>query len=124
MRDKYKQRLYESNYRKTEKGRTQRKYTEAKSRAKRRGLSFSLSKEEYYRILANFICYYCNNSFKNEYAGINLDRIDNNKGYEKENVLPCCGHCNILRHTHLTIKETKIIIKLLKRLRKKEDLWK
>lgn len=27
-----------------------------------------------------------------------VDRIDNNKGYEFNNCVPCCGDCNIAKH--------------------------
>lgn len=35
-------------------------------------------------------CYYC--GILNRYNGI--DRIDSNKGYLMDNVVPCCTHCN------------------------------
>lgn len=33
--------------------------------------------------------------FKNGLNGI--DRVDNTRGYEKGNVVPCCGTCNLLK---------------------------
>ena len=70
--------------------------------AKDRNLSFNLTKEE-----ATFLfksnCYYCqrpphqvqNNKGSNgafTYTGI--DRVKNDTGYKKDNVVPCCKRCN------------------------------
>ena len=33
-----------------------------------------------------------------------IDRLDNSKGYEKENTVTCCGICNKMKLT-LTLKE-------------------
>ena len=36
----------------------------------------------------------------NEILSINgIDRLDNNKGYSKENCVPCCKYCNFAKHT-------------------------
>ena len=40
-------------------------------------------------------CYYCGSKIKN----IGLDRIDSKKGYEKDNLIPCCWICNRMKHT-------------------------
>jgi hypothetical protein len=39
--------------------------------------------------------------------GAHLDRIDNNKGYLFNNVLPCGSLCNSIRMNNLTVEETK-----------------
>jgi hypothetical protein len=71
--------------------------------AKRRGILFSLS----FDVVRNIIfsnCFYCekqpSNFMKTRnrrpinifYSGI--DRVDNSKGYEEGNVVPCCWECN------------------------------
>jgi hypothetical protein len=66
-------------------------------------------------------CYYCNGDL-NE-MGIGLDRLDNTIGYLKNNVVPCCDKCNRLKHTSLSKEETLEVIKLLKKLRNKVNLW-
>lgn len=64
---------------------------------------FSLGFVEFKAIVCR-PCHYCgsepaltrwragNFSFSCRYNGI--DRADNKKGYEKENIVPCCGPCN------------------------------
>jgi hypothetical protein len=75
-----------------------RSYT---NQAKNRGLSFSLSINEF-KNLTSSSCYYCGALPSNErkargnesYFYNGLDRKDNNIGYEIENCLPCCFFCN------------------------------
>jgi len=71
-------------------------------------LEFELSKEEF-KILTKKNCYYCNTepkqvcfteNRKNKYIYNGIDRIDSNKGYEINNVLPCCGFCNRMKLNH------------------------
>lgn len=98
------------------------KLKQAKTRAKYKKLEFSLTLDEYKLIIKNNQCYYnCGNGLSE--TGTDLDRIDNDKGYTLENVLPCCGECNKLRADRLSVEETLQVIKLLKQLRNKEDIW-
>lgn len=66
---------------------------------KSRGLSWSLSYEEAFSILA-CNCLYCGSPPSQRHTNYpewpynGIDRIDNNKGYESGNVIPCCGTCN------------------------------
>ncbi len=42
-------------------------------------------------------CYYCGDSpFKG--CG-SIDRVDNKKGYLRDNCVPCCGYCNMMKGT-------------------------
>ena len=45
-----------------------------------------------------------------------LDRIDNNKGYIEDNIVPACLGCNRARHDYFTVEEFKkigeVIIKI------------
>lgn len=41
-----------------------------------------------------------------------LDRVDSNKGYTKDNVVPCCKYCNRAK-SDLTTKEFKKLITLI-----------
>lgn len=60
-------------------------------------------------------CIYCGDSHK-----VGCDRIDNNCGHTKDNVVPCCYECNCARNNNFSFEEMKIIgaaIKKVKELR-------
>lgn len=69
--------------------------------AKARNVKFNLSYEQF-EDLASSPCYYCgkvrtgrqkyNNRMTILYTGI--DRVDNDKGYQSDNCVPCCKSCN------------------------------
>ena len=57
-------------------------------------------------------CIYCNNNLN-----IGCDRIDNNIGHIKTNVVPCCYICNIVRSNNFTIEEMKLLGKVIEEIR-------
>lgn len=72
--------------------------------AKTRGYGFSLSKEQFTDLIFSN-CAYCNTPPSNckatnrgrvRYNGI--DRLDNDLGYESDNVAPCCIVCNRMKN--------------------------
>lgn len=92
-------------------------YTRAKAVAKQRKKPFLISLDEYVTVISQ-PCYYCNgllNDGKNR--GIGLDRKDNSKGYENNNILSSCGFCNNLRGDRLSIDEMKKVAELIISLR-------
>lgn len=68
------------------------RYNIYKKNAKKRGLEFQLSKDEFY-LMTSQPCYYCGD-IKN-YSGI--DRVDSSKGYVLNNCVPCCEICNKMK---------------------------
>lgn len=72
-----------------------------RSGAKRRGLGFSITIEQFFA-LSQMDCVYCGiEPQEREWKGQNskgkmngLDRVDSNDGYIISNVVPCCFHCN------------------------------
>lgn len=76
-------------------------YREYVAKAKDRKIEFNLSLEDAYNLFKSN-CYYCDSPPSNirvrstgvevKYQGI--DRVNNDIGYEKENVVPCCKYCN------------------------------
>jgi hypothetical protein len=62
--------------------------------SKKRGIDFKLTKELFNSLIIQK-CFYCDYIKDGEVNGI--DRIDNNKGYLKENVVACCETCNIAK---------------------------
>lgn len=79
--------------------RTVRKY---KRNAKKRGLEYKLTDEQFKEITQRN-CFYCGAKPGNinkpkhcngEYIYNGIDRVDNNKGYTIDNVVACCRFCN------------------------------
>lgn len=82
-------------------------YSNYKSKSKLKKWEFELSKEEFKNIVIQN-CYYCGlppNKFRLDRIKSNrkidcsfllngVDRKDSEKGYVKDNVLPCCEDCN------------------------------
>lgn len=76
--------------------------------ARNRNHSWELSKAEF-RILTSSNCYYCgavpsnikrtdkNNYLLYEYIYNGIDRVDNTKGYTKDNCVACCTICNLAK---------------------------
>ncbi|KAA6358418.1 MAG: hypothetical protein EZS28_046055, partial [Streblomastix strix] len=80
-----------------------------------RDLSNNVTIDDYYYfkdIFKNQRCHICNARFtwKNRPT---LDRIDNNKGHSKSNVLPCCLYCNTCK-ANRDENQMKLMIQLRK----------
>lgn len=94
-------------YRSTPKGR----FTTYKGSARNKGLPFELTLEDHFTPGAPNTfwqkpCTYCNDKIET----IGLDRIDNDKGYTIDNVVSCCGDCNLTRGNRWTYEEMETII--------------
>ena len=70
-----------------------------KSNARKKNNEFTLSLEEFTEIVV-FPCTYCGESENR----IGIDRIDNEKGYTKENSTSCCKVCNYMKRK-MSVKE-------------------
>jgi hypothetical protein len=69
-----------------------------KSNAKTRCIEFNLTLDDFIDYIDSN-CYYCND---NKSKGI--DRVDNSKGYSKNNCVSCCKFCNIMKNNY-TLEE-------------------
>ncbi len=78
------------------------RFTDSKRSAKARNLEWSIP-FEIYRELILKSCTYCSGPLPETKTG--LDRIDNDKGYLTDNVVPCCRYCNQLRSDIFTYEE-------------------
>jgi hypothetical protein len=76
---------------------------------------------EKFKELTSSDCFYCGkkpeDSMKSKsehsaYSYNGLDRIDSNKGYTTDNVIPCCGMCNRMKLDHTQEEFKKQIIKI------------
>lgn len=68
------------------------KYSSYKKNAATRKLEFNLSFDEFVSFWKT-PCGYCGS----EIDTIGLDRLDNLKGYDVDNVIPCCKICNFMK---------------------------
>lgn len=90
-------------------------YSSFKGQCKYRGVVFTLTLEEYLTIRKNK-CTYCKGKLP---AMGGLDRIDLARGYELDNVLPCCTACNVIKNQYLTVEEMRVAMKAVLALRSK-----
>lgn len=81
-------------------------YNRYKNNAKKRNIIFEIDFDKFKDLLLSN-CYYCNINpsnlyFKNYYDVYynGIDRIDNNKGYEINNIVSCCKMCNIAKNNN------------------------
>ena len=74
---------------KTLKGR----YAIYKNGAKVRGLVFDITLDEFTKLVKQS-CYYCGGN------GYGIDRLDSSIGYTKNNIVPCCSMCNMMKQSY------------------------
>lgn len=76
-----------------------------RNNARIRDISFNLKPEDVYKLIHKN-CYYCGSSPSNirsdEYTDETMlyngvDRLASSKGYELDNVVPCCKNCNFMK---------------------------
>lgn len=75
-----------------------------RAKAKKHGREFSLSVEEFIALTSGE-CHYCGvppaateTSHARTYPYNGLDRVDNGRGYELGNIVPCCKRCNVAKN--------------------------
>lgn len=71
------------------------RYRYIKYHAKKKGLPFDITKEDYAELISQG-CFYC--SGKLSQSGYGLDRQTNSLGYTKKNCVPCCKTCNVAKN--------------------------
>ena len=94
------------------------RFRKSKQIAKSRNIEWFISFTEY-EYLIKLSCHYCDGYFGKVETGLGLDRINNNLGYQFDNVVSCCYSCNKVKSNVLTYEETKEVIKLVLRMRQK-----
>jgi len=72
-------------------------YKDYISSATTRNYTIGLQFEDFKQLVLSQ-CHYCQYFKDEEINGI--DRLDNRKGYEKDNCVPCCETCNMMKHTY------------------------
>lgn len=88
-------------------------YSLAKQSAERRNYAFNISRAQFFRI-AQQDCHWCgsppSNKLKHSVKYSGIDRVDNNKPYTMNNVVPCCKRCNVAKND-MTVGQFKKHIK-------------
>lgn len=90
-----------------------RYYKEYITGAIERGYSIEIQFEDFKDLVLK-PCYYCKIIKENEINGV--DRVDNSKGYSKDNCVPCCSVCNrmkLIYHPSFFITKCKLISKTI-----------
>lgn len=93
------------------------RFNKSKDAAKRRGLSWEITYEQFCNFLT-LPCHYGDTHSKSN-QGSGLDRIDNSKGYAIDNVVPCCKRCNRGRQDLFSLEEWQIMSTALNEYNKK-----
>lgn len=106
-------------------------YSQLLYRAKKKKIQCTIEKSDLF-VFYTSNCFYCNSSPRNvtsrarangDFIYTGIDRINCEKDYSIDNVVPCCYGCNILKMDQLTQSETLVLVAQLKILRNKEDIW-
>lgn len=94
-----------------------RRFQKLKCRAKKKNIPLSITLDQFELLIQN-PCFYCSNKLGNPViAGIGLDRLDSNLGYEMENVVSCCTFCNTIKMDNLSKEEMIKVAELLIQMR-------
>src|SRR5260370_33511777 len=78
-------------------------------KAKQRGLSFTLTLDQFISILAK-PCFYCGETY--EIRG--LDRVDNRLSYYVENLVAACSECNFMKRVMTKDRFIRRAVKIAK----------
>ena len=88
-----------------------------KSQDKKHNLDCDLTVQWIIDNITSKPCNYCGNMIN-----IGCDRIDNNKGHTKDNVISCCTICNSARNNNFSVSEMKKIGKVIKQIMEEREV--
>lgn len=80
---------------------------------------WTLDKGEFFALVLSG-CHYCSGPIAKGY-GTCLDRVDNARGYHRDNVLPCCGSCNRIRSDKFSVDEMVRIGSVIREIVKERE---
>ena len=95
-----------------------RRYRVLINRAKAAGLTATIPFERYEMLLKE-PCHYCGGVINT--SGIGLDRRDSAKGYDINNVVPCCATCNAVKNNVFTEEEMLRLGEVICDIRKQRE---
>ncbi|AVK74711.1 endonuclease [Pandoravirus quercus] len=73
-------------------------YAKYRHRARRLGLCFAVDRARFAALTTATACTYCLRQAEPD-RPLGLDRIDNARGYTRQNITPCCPRCNRMKGT-------------------------
>ncbi|WBR14401.1 hypothetical protein pkur_cds_226 [Pandoravirus kuranda] len=73
-------------------------YAKYRHRARRLGLCFAVDRARFDALTTKAACVYCHRPAEPD-RPLGLDRVDNDGGYTRANVAPCCPRCNHMKGT-------------------------
>lgn len=94
------------------------RYSKVKCRS--RDLGESCLTFDEYLLFEGLPCHYCGG--ERETTGTGLDRKDSSKGYEVENVVPCCRDCNTAKSDRFSVEEMLLIGQVIARIKRNRSL--
>lgn len=104
-------------------------YTRLRANARQRSIAVSLTYEELLGFTLQTTCSYCNGHIPwQPYSSKTgtpshqqyfLDRKDNARGYDKDNLVVCCSFCNRVRGALFTYEEFLLLAPALKLIQEK-----
>lgn len=94
------------------KNKPEQRFSVYKSGARVRKIEFNLSFEQFMHFWC-LPCYYCSSIIN----GIGLDRKDPKRGYDIENIVPCCGRCNRAKTIQTTEEFISMCLKVAEKFK-------
>ncbi|MBA4311363.1 MAG: hypothetical protein C0417_01915 [Chlorobiaceae bacterium] len=88
-----------------------------KFKDKRKRYEYDLNIEWLIKNILYQRCIYCHSDIH-----VGCDRVDNNKGHTKDNVVPCCFICNTVRGNYFTFEEMKVLGKEISKLNESRNI--
>ena len=88
-----------------------RRYKKLKVSSTKKRIPLDISLYDYEQLILSNSCEYCCGPLPKQ--GHGLDRVDSNLGYTKDNVVPCCNACNILKSNVYSYSQMKIIAEFI-----------
>lgn len=96
-------------------------FSHKKANAKKEEILFNITKDQFisWYMAQKLQCHYCGlrpedfkttlDKYLTKKVNLGLDRVDNSKGYEIENIVLCCNRCNSIKGEFFTHDEMKVI---------------
>lgn len=79
------------------------KFTHFKAECRRRNIDMNIDLK-FFETNFHKDCFYCGDISDSSAYGSRMDRINSDLGYSKDNIVPCCKKCNVMKN-EFTLKD-------------------